>query len=158
MRKNGAAPSPWASSSCPPRLQQENLNKHTPVPIAPGLFQISVWRAVPADSSSLVGRQLSDSFCPSRFVTAVQISVCRSVWGCGLPRRHFMPPRNDIEIWWPTALKLVLMPSKITVIANQSADWCGNPFSSINSNLYYLHLITAPGVSQPIPPQAENSS
>ena len=45
MRKNGAAPFPWASSLCPLRLQQESLNKHTPVPIAPGLFQISVCRA-----------------------------------------------------------------------------------------------------------------
>ena len=43
-----------------------------------------------------------------------------------LPRRHFMPPRNDMETGWLAALKMVRNVSKNTVIANQCAHWCGD--------------------------------
>ena len=87
------------------------------------------------------GRQLVTSNSAKSNISArfdssgVQITVCRSVWGCGLPRRHFMPPRNDMEIWESSAPKSAHPTTIPSVIANQSADWCGNPFSSINSNL-----------------------
>ena len=52
-----------------------------------------------------------------------------------LPRRHFMPPRNDMETGWLAALKMVRNVSKNTVIANQCAHWCGDRRECLWCNL-----------------------
>ena len=50
-----------------------------------------------------------------------------------MPRRF--APRNDKLFSFAFALILLRKVSKTTVIANQSADWCGNPFPSLRSNV-----------------------
>ena len=81
---------------------------------------------------------LPDSWLPLMAVFLLPWVSNYSLWRYGLPRRATRSSqwRGDLLA---VSAKIGASHHLNYVIANQSADWCGNPFSTTNSNLNHWH-------------------